>query len=167
MEGESVVLSLKDRDDFGLAVVKSPKTVVRELVHVFPGVDLNEVISLPTVQKARHDLVKIGDEIEEEKDRLLETFMDFAKKFCALIKDKGYWADYIDPCSGLPMLTPNCNKVYSEVDGMEVMLKYKTMNCGCCKVLLHPKWGSGVYPASMFTTAPIELVNQIILPMCS
>ena len=38
---------------------------------------------------------------------------------CNRIRSVGYWADYVDPCSGLPMLTRDCNKVYSEVDGME------------------------------------------------
>lgn len=39
------------------------------------------------------------------------------------------------------------------------------MNAGCCKILLHPTWGSAVYPASIFTTAPadtlIEVLNSI------
>lgn len=29
--------------------------------------------------------------------------MEFAKEFCAIIFEKHYWADYIDPCSGLPV----------------------------------------------------------------
>jgi hypothetical protein len=30
-----------------------------------------ELLAIPTNQHARHDLVAVGDEIEEEKDRLL------------------------------------------------------------------------------------------------
>ncbi len=60
------------------------------------------------------------------------------------------------------MITKDSNKVYSEVDGIQLLLNYKTMNCGCCKVLLHPKWGSSIYPASMFTTAPQSLVIDLI-----
>ena len=77
----------------------------------------------------------------------------------------GYWADYIDPCSGLPMLTEGCNKVFSEVDCMEVVLGYKSMNCGCCKVLLHPQWGSFVYPATIMTTAPKDVLLNMINPI--
>lgn len=30
----------------------------------------------------------------------------------------------------------NPNRVYSEVDGMQLLLKYNVMNAGCCKILL-------------------------------
>ena len=60
------------------------------------------------------------------------------------------------------MLTKNCNKVYSEVDGMECLLNYKAHNAGFCKILTHPKWGSAVYPATIFAHAPKELVMQLL-----
>lgn len=53
----------------------------------------------------------MGEEIEKEKDRLLEEFMSFARKICETLRDRGFWADYIDPCSGLAMLTEGANKV--------------------------------------------------------
>lgn len=31
-------------------------------------------------------------------------FVEFAKATCSKLEDQGYWADYIDPCSGLPMI---------------------------------------------------------------
>ena len=43
------------------------------------------------------------------------------------------------------MMTTDCNKVYSEVDGMECLLNYKSYNAGFCKILTHPRWGSSVY----------------------
>lgn len=53
------------------------------------------------------------------------------------------------------VLTPHCTRPYSEVAGFEHLLRYKTQNAGCCKILLHPRWGSSCYPATIFTTAPL------------
>ena len=33
----------------------------------------------------------------------LVQFMEFAKGVCNKATDRGHWADYIDPCSGLPV----------------------------------------------------------------
>lgn len=60
------------------------------------------------------------------------------------------------------MISLNCNKVYSEVDGMECLLNYKSYNAGFCKILTHPKWGSAVYPAIIFVHAPVDVVKNLI-----
>ena len=52
--------------------------------------------------------------------------------------------------------------VYGEVDALTTLLQYKTTNTGCCKVVHHPKWGTAVYPSTLFTTAPVdELVKAV------
>jgi len=89
-------------------------------------------------------------------------FISFGKDFCDKIRSKGYWADFIDPCSGLPMLTQSCNKVYSEVDGMECLLNYKSYNAGFCKILTHPLWGSAVYPATIFAHCPKDVAAEVL-----
>lgn len=45
--------------------------------------------------------------------------------------------------------------MYPEVDAFETLLRWKTSSAGGCRVLLHPSWGSAVYPASLFTKAPL------------
>jgi len=99
---------------------------------------------------------------------LRNKFISFGAEICRKIRDKGHWADYIDPCSGLPMITTDCNKVYSEVDGMECLLNYKAYNAGFCKILTHPQWGSAVYPATVFAFCPRQLVFDILqeYPSC-
>ena len=57
-------------------------------------------------QHARVDLVNVGDAVEAEKDALLERFFAFARHACAALQRRGHWADYIDPCSGLPARAP-------------------------------------------------------------
>lgn len=60
------------------------------------------------------------------------------------------------------MISTDCNKVYSEVDGMECLLNYKSYNAGFCKILTHPKWGSSVYPATIFAYAPQQVVIRLL-----
>jgi Methylmalonic aciduria and homocystinuria type D protein len=125
-----------------------------------------EFLALATNQYARVNLASIGVDVEEEKDVLLQRYVSFASTFCRRCHSAGYWADYLDPCSGLPMLSPGMPqyhhysfyKVYSEVDGMQALLNYRTYNAGCCKVLCHDAWGSHVYPATLFLYAPRTVV---------
>ena len=34
----------------------------------------------------------------------------------------------------------------------------RTFDCGGCKVVSHPAWGTSMYPASAFARAPLEAV---------
>lgn len=61
------------------------------------------------------------------------------------------------------MLTLQSSKVFSEVDGVEVLLRYRCLSAGMCKILIHPSWGAAVYPASLFTNAPYDVVHQVIM----
>ena len=171
-------------DSLEISLHTLPKQLLREFRHVFRDEYLNfstdastgagamdtsagatgnmVLLALPTNQRAREDLVAVGDHIEAEKDRLLNVFMEFGADICQKIRARGYWADYIDPCSGLPMLTLNCNKVYSEVDGMECLLNYRAYNAGFCKILTHPKWGSAVYPATIFAYCPEDVAREVL-----
>lgn len=142
-----------------------PKPLQREARHVFgmDAFDEDACVVIPTNQRATVDLVSMrGEAVEAEKDRLLNVFMEFAATVCKEITASNYWADYIDPCSGLPMLTRHCNKVYSEVDGMECCLGYRSYSAGFCKVLEHPVWGTAVYPATIFSNAPKEIIIGIL-----
>ena len=88
--------------------------------------------------------------------------MDFAKAVCERLGAQGHWADYIDPCSGLPMIHRDSGAVYGEVEALVTLLGYRTQNAGCCKIVLHPRWGSAVYPATLFARAPLGEVQEAI-----
>lgn len=174
--GPKPVTIMENSSDFlECSVHTLPKALLREFSHVFDERHTDfqsdvmvesdaalELLAIPSNQRAREDLVGIGEHIELEKDRLLNVFMSFARDLCQNIRDAGYWADFIDPCSGLPMLTLNSNKVYSEVDGMECLLNYKSYSAGFCKILTHPTWGSAVYPATIFAYAPQHIVTALV-----
>ena len=141
-----------------LSVAVASEAYVREAAHVFQGLDLGGLLVLPTMQRTTVELVAFDAEADAQKDSCLEKFFAIAAELCAALAARGHWADYIDPASGLPMLTPDCNKVFNEVQSAQLLLGYAVMDANCCKIICHPAWGSSVYPASILTTAPQDEV---------
>lgn len=130
--------------------------------NTFHQTEFAGLLVVPTCQRSEMDLVQMGEKVEDEKDRLLRRFMAFAKEVCSVLQLEGHWADYIDPCSGLPMINRSSGSVYDEVEALSTLRGFKTQNAGCCKILLHPKWQSCIYPATLFTKAPLAVLQAAI-----
>jgi len=158
----SETVTTRAGDEIEVVCVPATKLVARELRQVFPTTELGDVVVVTTCQRCAVELVNWGDEAAKEKDRLLEAFVAFAKDVCAALAEKGHWADYVDPCSGLPAISKDTPTVYDEVAGMQSLLKYDVHDAGPCKILMHPRWGSAVYPATMFTNAPSDVVVAVL-----
>ncbi|KAG0263519.1 hypothetical protein BG011_008691 [Mortierella polycephala] len=140
----------------------SPKRMTRDLVTIFPGVDLSNLLVVPTVQKCNNDMVAWDAAIAKEKDDRLDDFVRWSTELHHRLEKLGYWSDMTDPASGFPMFGERGRDVYPDVEGCELLLKYDYQNTGCCKVLLHPTWGSKIYPATFFTTAPLDVLTVVI-----
>lgn len=145
-------------------VHRCPRAIQDELDAVFPEKrgGFKEAILITTAQQAGMDLVRTGVVVDVEKDRLLEQFVKFARAVAADLTTAGHWADYIDPCSGMPGLSRAGSSIFSEVDCFEMLLHYTVSNTGCCKVIHHPVWGSAVYPASIVALAPLYDVESAL-----
>lgn len=140
-----------------------PARHAQEVEALFPGVNAKDVLIVPTCQHAKVDLARVGETVEQEKDTLLERFVAWAKCVCDALERRGCWADYVDPCSGLPMLhREHAHRVYGEVDALTTLLGYATTNSGCCKIVLHPRWGSALYPATLFAQTDLQTLQQAI-----
>ena len=124
--------------------------------------DVGKLIIVPTCQKTTVNIIKTGEKVDEEKDACLERFVKFAEIATDVLREKDFWCDYIDPCSGLAMIHKESQRVYGEVDALVTLLNYEYTNVGCCKIVMHPKWGSSVYPASLFAIAPEEEVRSAL-----
>lgn len=79
-------------DDLECSLHYLPKPLMREFGHVFNDEHLRfgdgsssddpsalRLLAIPTNQRAREDLVAVGDHIEREKDRLLNVVSAFGK----------------------------------------------------------------------------------------
>jgi hypothetical protein len=58
-------------DGFEFSIHPCPPAFERELTHIFPDMNCEHIVAIPTMQHALCDLVDIGENVEFEKDRLL------------------------------------------------------------------------------------------------
>ena len=161
------IIRIRDPDSsapsslFQFSLHTAPLTLKRELHTVLPSLNPSDsLLVLPTFQQSLTPLTTFTPQTESEKNRLLEAFSGFARSLCLYLTSRGYFADYIDPCTGHPALTRSGGAVYSEVDGASALLRYRVEQAGFCSIVLHPLWGSGCYPASCVTNARLEAVLE-------
>ena len=133
---------------------------MQNVVKGYPQLEghVRNVLVIATCQETKMDLLNWGAEQAAEKDRLLLVFKHFAEDLCAHFRSLGYWADYADPASGLLMTGPG-QTIWPEVQSIERMRGYKRSMVNQCHVLYHPRWQTRMYPASMFTNAPEDVVK--------
>lgn len=101
-------------------------------------------------------------DVEEEREKLASNMISIGATTVEMLISMGYWADYIDPTSGLPMNTKNTSICLFENDESYVHFGFSIKDLSCCKVICHKWWGTRVYVGSIFTNAPLEEINKIL-----
>ncbi|XP_075037014.1 cobalamin trafficking protein CblD [Mixophyes fleayi] len=135
------------------AVQSCPELLRRDFSTMFPELPSNKLMVLTVTQKTVHDMTTWSEEVENERDVLLEKFINGAKEICYALRSEGYWADFIDPSSGLAFFGPYTNNTLFETDERYRHLGFRVEDLGCCKVIRHNVWGTNVVVGSIFTNA--------------
>jgi len=136
-----------------------PKLLRKDFKELFPqrnleNLDTNLTIVLCSL-KAEHDQMVWSSEVEEEREKLLETFIQGASEVCLAFEEAGFWADFIDPTSGRAFKGAHTNFTMFETDERYRRLGMEIRDLGCCKVVSHPVWGTYSFIGTLFTDAPV------------
>jgi len=96
---------------------------------------------------------KTGAAGDLETEQLTKQFVMAAQDICSKLKLAGYWADFINPFSGLPYLTPKSpyNKLY-ETDERFRCLGFRIFQRNQCKII--DDKSNRQFVGNLFTTAP-------------
>lgn len=54
-------------------------------------------------QRTQNDMSGWSEGVDEERESLTALYVDTATELCSMLNNAGYWADFIDPCSGKPV----------------------------------------------------------------
>jgi len=140
-----------------------PTSLRKEFQSLFPdrvdaeSLSVGDLTVITLSQHTVNDMSGWSEAVEEEREQLLEKFVDGAKEICRSLNQSGYWADFIDPVSGKPFFGSHTNSTLFETDETYKSLGFDIDDLGCCKVIRHSQWGTHAYVGSLFTNAPMNL----------
>eukprot|EP00834_Sanchytrium_tribonematis_P001210 NODE_27_length_39007_cov_1.590650.p25 type:complete len:170 gc:universal NODE_27_length_39007_cov_1.590650:14761-15270(+) len=142
------------------SIIRPTKSFLRELEPIFNR-DTTRFNVVILILKMQNDI--LGNQQQEERDEHLDFVMSVGKELKEVFHHQ-YYVDYCDPVSGL-IIGSNSNNVYADANGCERLLKMDVVSIGCCKLVSHKKWGTNIYPFTLFTTAPPEKILKELRPI--
>ena len=107
-----------------------------------------------------------GEEIQQEKDRLMKEFESWADYFYQNSQQQRILTEIISPKDGTPQYSTKGNLTFDSVAAVHFALGFDFLRTDKgCKVLKHPHWQTAVYPAlilsDMSSVAVQSLVNEV------
>ncbi|KAM6955980.1 metabolism of cobalamin associated Db isoform 1-T1 [Lycodopsis pacificus] len=143
-------------DSSGLecAIQSCPDLLKTDFQSMFPEAPSTGMMVVTVTQKTQNDMTSWSTEVEQERDQMLDKFVDGAKEICCALQREGFWADFIDPSSGLAFFGSYTNNTLFETDDRYRHLGFQIEDLGCCRVIRHSLWGSHVFVGTIFTSAP-------------
>lgn len=117
---------------------------------------------LLVLQPCEIDLLRKNLKVAVQKDRLRQRFLRFGYSVATQLEQLGHCVAIFDPKTGFPWRSPSGSIPLDDVAVARTCLGYRSVQEAGCSVLLHPTWGSAVYPSTLLSSAEPEVVKTIL-----
>lgn len=113
------------------------------------------------LQPTECDLVERSPTTEAQKQQLRQRFLQVGQAIAQHLQNQGHLADLFDPKTGYPVLSPPGSLSLDDVAVVKACLGYPINALQDCCLILHPDWGSAVYPSVLMSSAAPEWVERV------
>lgn len=149
----------------GLAVqisVHRPSSFIyQNLERVIPDWNLPVLWVVVVLQQSRYELAETSIPVEREKERLREKFMRFGLDVAFNLRDRGFLSDLIDPRNGYPLLSRPGEISHDDTAVVHALLGLP-VTINKCSVLMHPAWGTAIYPSILMASASPRIIKSVL-----
>lgn len=135
--------------------------VRQHLPRLLPSWPVGEVWAIFLLQRAALSLEESAPATIAEKQRLRHEFIAFGFAVAFALQARGFATDVFDPRSAYPLLSPPGELRHNDVRAA-AQLPAMDVQPGICSLLVHPVWGTAVYPATILTAAPPAACQPIL-----
>jgi len=150
--------------DQGIEIYLAPphQFFVEQQQQLIPNWNFPATCLILFLQRSSISLKKLNLNVAQEKDRLRANFFRFGCELIFNLQDQGYQSDLFDPRTGYPLLSQPGQLTIDDNAVVKALLNYSVTSYNDCSLLTHPTWNHCVYPATIATTAPNELLESLI-----
>lgn len=147
-------------DSFNLecSVQECPILLRQGVIDIFPGAKLNN--GSLTVMTLTHNLSKTNKNkkmSDQEWEKITKLFVMVAQDICMKLKMSNYWADFINPFSGLPYLNAYYNPKVLDADKRLASSGYSVLERNNCRVIASPaKTKTSNVVGIIYTSSPVN-----------
>ncbi|KAF7642625.1 hypothetical protein LDENG_00254230, partial [Lucifuga dentata] len=145
-----------DNSSVECAIQSCPELLKKDFQSMFPDSPSTGMMVVTITQKTQNDMTSWCAEVEKEREQMLDRFVVGATEICMALQGEGFWADFIDPASGLAFFGAYTNNTLFETDDRYRHLGFQMEDLGCCRVISHSLWGTHVFVGTIFTNAPAD-----------
>ncbi|NET32367.1 MAG: methylmalonic aciduria and homocystinuria type D protein [Cyanothece sp. SIO1E1] len=143
--------------------VHAPNEFIRtHLNRLLPQWSVPVLSVLVVLQKSQVTLLAQSAEIQAQKQQLRQQFFWLGDRIAHQLQHLGYEAEIFDPKTGLPTLSLPGESQLDDVAVVRSALGYPLTQAGDCLIILHPIWGSAVYPSVLMSSAAPHQVEKIV-----
>ncbi|XP_067370872.1 metabolism of cobalamin associated Db isoform X2 [Channa argus] len=143
-----------DNSSVECAIQPCPDLLKKDFQSMFPEAPSSGMMVITVTQKTVNDMTSWCPEVELEREQMLDKFVEGAKEICYILQREQFWADFIDPSSGLAFFGSYTNNMLFETDERYHHLGFQIEDLGCCRVIRHSLWGTHIFVGTIFTNAP-------------
>ena len=98
---------------------------------------------------------------ELQKHDLREQFLAFGSTIARHLEHLGHLAEVFDPRTGEPSRSQSGLLPLDDVAVVKSCLGYSAIVHADCWAIVHPAWGSAVYPSTLLSSAPPAIVQEV------
>lgn len=149
-------LLIPPKSNLECTILTCPSLVKQDLASVFPSKNfgVSPLTAIVLSHRTTAGSNRWSESAVTEREALAESFTRSAIDICASLKTLGYWADFINPHTGLPYLGLRGEAALTETDEKMLHFGFELDDVVCCKMLKHPRWKHDVFTGLIFTDAP-------------
>ncbi|KAL1021795.1 hypothetical protein UPYG_G00018070 [Umbra pygmaea] len=136
-----------EHPDVDCSVQPCPELLKKDFESYFPSAPSSDI----TVVTVKHTKCNV---IDKDRTQLHHKFVSGAKEICFALWTAGFWADFIDPSSGLAFFGSNANHTLLTSEEDWGHLGFHIEASGPCTVIHHVLRETPMFVGTVFTTAP-------------
>jgi Methylmalonic aciduria and homocystinuria type D protein len=152
-------ISIKLGIDVEVYLASPHQFFVEHQQQLLPNWNAPATLLILCLQRSPISLKAPTNEVAQAKDCLRARFIRWGFSLILSLQEQGYKSELFDPRTGYPLLAQLGELTLDDNAVVKALLDYPITAYQNCTLINHPIWGERVYPSTIVTSAPQDIIE--------